>query len=82
MTDFETINDQPWKLQSENIQKIVIDEEITIIGKNSFNALSKVTLISLSSTIETIGSYAFQSSGITSITIPSTVSSIGELVLK
>lgn len=49
---------------------------VTRIGEMAFNNCSKVTKVTLPSTLRTISQYAFTGSGITSIEIPASVTSI------
>ena len=51
----------PWESQNNLITKIVIENGVTGIGGYAFNSLSKVTEISLSKTVESIGYYSFPS---------------------
>ena len=52
---------------------------LTIIGSSAFYGSSRLTSITIPSSVTSIGTYAFSSCyGLTSITIPSSVTSIGE----
>ena len=57
---------------------VAMGENVTSIGADAFNGCDKLTYISLPSTLKTIYGYAFSSSGLTGITIPASVDSIGD----
>lgn len=61
-----------------NAETLVIPEGVTEIEGSVFMHDSNLKAITLPSTLETIGTYAFYGSALTSITIPASVTSIGE----
>ncbi len=55
------------------IKSVTIPSSVTGIGGNAFEGCSELTSVSMGSGIVTIGSYAFNGTGIKTITIPSKV---------
>ncbi len=78
MQNFANPTAQPWKDVGSSITNIVIESGVTTIGAHSFSALSNLTAVNLTAATElkSIGTYAFNLSGLTSITIPATVTQI------
>ena len=74
----------PWFSIENYIKTIIIGEGITRIanyafaGTSNMHSYGNLTTVSLPSTLETIGDYAFAYSGLTSINIPANVTSIGD----
>lgn len=64
---------------TNNVEKIYISDGITNIGDYSFRDCSKLTFITIPSSVHYIGVSAFKNcDGLTSITIPSSVAGIGD----
>ena len=59
-----------------NYDEDATNSERTGIGAYAFNGCENLTSFTIDSQIETIGSYAFASTGITSVTVPQNVNSI------
>jgi len=57
---------------------VTMGENVKTIGTSAFNGCDSLKSIALPSTLKTIYGYAFQSTGLTSITIPASVDSIAE----
>ena len=72
----------PWTYSSRNINSIIVEEGITRIGNNAFvgDYAGSVCRISLPSTLESIGEFAFAQSlnHVKELTIPSSVKLLGE----
>lgn len=68
----------PWYPFRDKIKKVVIDEGIEKIGSLTFYNLKKLTSVELPSTLKTIGSGAFASTGLDHISIPKSVTDIGK----
>ena len=66
-----------WMELDTDIKKVIVEEGITKIGSGCFYFCHELTEVSLPSTLNTIGFYAFYSCGITSIDIPDGVTTIG-----
>lgn len=65
-------------LGNETLKKVEISEGVTIIGAGAFQSCSALTDVVLPEGLETIGDSAFESSALTNINIPATVTSIGK----
>jgi len=63
-----------------NIPAIINDRTVVAIANDAFSGISRITGVTFANNIQlrTIGDRAFQSTAITSITIPASVTSIGE----
>lgn len=59
-----------------NLQSIIIPNTVTSIGREAFDQCTSLKQVTLGNAVETIGSGAFGSTAITSITLPSSVTSI------
>ena len=72
------------ELQSadRDITHIDISENITRIGKNAFEFCDCLKGIIIPNSVETIGDYAFESSGLESVLIPDSVISIGNSAFR
>ena len=76
MPNYST-NNQPWKSQKGAIQKVVIENGVTNIGRYAFYACNNLIAVAIPNSVTSIGEYAFYGcSGLTSITIPNSVTSI------
>ena len=65
-------------LNRTSLEKIIIPDSVTIIGKNAFAYCSKLTDVTLSNGLISIGESAFEKcTNLAKITIPSSVVSIG-----
>ena len=65
-------------INKENLQSIDIEKaRATSIAANAFQGIKKLVAMKLPSTLTTIGSNAFSSSGVQSITIPDKVTTVG-----
>ena len=62
--------------QCSNLQSLVIPNTVTSIGYSAFDACTSLKQVTLGNAVETIGSAAFGSTAITTITLPSSVTSI------
>ena len=68
----------PWGYKDSSIEKIVVEEGVTGLGKYAFYDLDYVTAVELPGSLITIGNYAFSGCGeILSVSIPSKVTQIG-----
>ena len=77
MYDYENSNEQPWKDSDDIISSVVVESGITRIGTRAFEYMYNLTSVSLPQTIQSIGDFAFDQSGIADIWIPRGVTSIG-----
>lgn len=66
-----------WEMYYELVDEIVLSEGITAIGKDNFAGFSKVTNLDFPSTLTSIGRYALNGMGLTSLEIPESVTDIG-----
>lgn len=65
-------------LGNETLKKVEVPAGVTTIGAGAFQSCSALTDVVLPEGLETIGDSAFESSALTNINIPSTVTSIGK----
>lgn len=79
MSDHTKTN-MPWFSLASRINKVIIGEGVTSIGKSAFNSEKTyfaITELSLPSTLRSIGQYAFFGcKGITSVTLPESLETI------
>ena len=66
----------PWNDYKDKVTKVVFKGAVTYIGNGSFNGCGKLTSISLPDSLTSIGKGVFTNSGITSLTLPSGMTSI------
>ena len=86
MADYDDPNEQPWESQRSSINKVVIGDKVTSIGKNAFANCPGLKVVELpkNGVLETIKHNAFSwlgsgpevGAGITEITIPKSVKEI------
>ena len=85
MADYATSNLQPWKNNRTSITSIVVGENVTHIGNNTFTSCTNATSVLLPTTLTSIGRNAFlgcNNASLTSISIPASVTSIGNYAFK
>ena len=78
MSDFAGAASVPYAKHAANIKKVVVAEGVTSIGDFCFAGLSALKEVSMTSSVTRIGVSAFEDSAIDTITIPSSVTEIGE----
>ena len=69
--------EMPWWEFRSQINRVVIESGVTIVGSNAFNGCSNLTAVELPDTLTAIGDYAFAWSNVAEITIPDGVVTIG-----
>ena len=77
MINYASSNDVPWYSDRSSITSVVIQKGITSIGDRAFIGATNLAQTTISDTVTSIGTSAFQSTGLTSIIIPDSVTSIG-----
>ena len=77
MADWENVLYTPWYSNMSEIRSVVINEGVTSIGRAAFYGASNLTSVTIPSTVTTISSSAFESSGINSVTLPVSVATVG-----
>lgn len=77
MPDFSSAEEQPWKVSSSQIRKVVIEDGVTSIGACAFWNCGLLSA-ELSSSVAAIGNSAFRGSSIISAAIPASVKTIGD----
>lgn len=79
ITDYSKSGSRPWHSSVSDATSVIFGEGITAIGNNCAYNATKITSISLPSTLVTIGYQAFMTnSALASVTIPENVETIGE----
>ncbi len=63
----------PWKKYSDDIKSVTFPKGMNNIGNYAFSGCDNLTTISFPSSVKEIGYYSFSDCGLTSVTIPSTV---------
>ena len=72
-------NSQPWSSNSNNIKNVVVGDGVTHIGNSAFRFLINPDLtITFGKDVQSIGNYACQTCSLKVVTIPASVTSIGE----
>ena len=67
-----------WEYYSNSsITKVILPEDLEVIGKNAFFGYEGLTSIDIPNSVTTIETGAFEMSGLTSVTIPASVTEIG-----
>lgn len=78
MYDYEGSENTPWAPYLDSITEILVEEGATSIGNNSFSWCAQLSQLTIPSTINEIGKWAFSGCGLENLTIPSGVTNIGE----
>ena len=82
MPNYST-NNQPWKSQKGAIQKVVIENGVTNIGRYAFYACNNLIAVAIPRSVTNIGDWAFNyCNELPSITIPKSVKNIGSYALS
>lgn len=68
----------PWNNSAHHFEKVVISEGITSVGDYAFHLRSSVYQVSLPTTLQRIGKYAFAGCSIMELSFPYGLQSIGE----
>lgn len=77
MNNYQYSN-QPWADYKYDIQKVIVEGNVTSIGKYAFYSCSSITDVTIADTVEVIGAYAFQDcTKLEYFHIPQKVKSIG-----
>ena len=85
MADYDDAEKQPWAGQREKkqIQKIVIEDEVTSIGDHAFSEFYDLSEITIPENITSIGRFAFAwCKSLREITIPAKVERIGKCAFQ
>ncbi|MCD8151110.1 MAG: leucine-rich repeat protein [Clostridiales bacterium] len=67
-----------WKNYS--LTSVTVPDNVTDIGYAAFGDCTSLAEITLGESVQTIGAYAFQAATITSLTLPASVESLGDLI--
>ena len=79
MYEYEYLQDIPWNLKAEYIQRIVLEEGVTTISHSAFSDCTALTSITIPGSVTRIGTFAFNKcTALRSITIPEGVTTIDD----
>ena len=77
MYDYNDESEAPWAKYNKQIKSVIVDEGVSSIGENAFASTEiNLKLVSLPSTLESIGVRAFATATILSIELPDNLSEI------
>lgn len=68
---------QPWQSYMTRITKAVVEEGVTVLGKNLFYGASALTDVTIPKGVTTIGAECFRATAIESIDLPDTLTGVG-----
>ena len=68
---------QPWQSYMTQITKVVVEEGVTVLGKNLFYGASALTDVTIPKGVTTIGAECFRATAIESIDLPDTLTKVG-----
>ena len=77
ITGTGAITSHPWLERKEQIKSVEIGEGVTELGNYAFSGSTKLTSVSMPSTLTRISKGAFANTGLTGVTIPNGVTEIG-----
>ena len=60
-----------------NIESVVLQDNITVIGEGAFNGLNTLKSVTFSNNLTKIGHYAFYDAGLTNVELPDSLKEIG-----
>ena len=66
----------PWYAHRSEIRSLVVESGVTSLGTHAFYKMN-ISTVSLPGTLKTISNYALMCNGLTSVTVPSSVTSVG-----
>ena len=79
MTDFANNRAIPWYAYINSIEKVIIENGVTTIGRCAFYLCNNISSVTIPNSVTNISDYSFFScNNISSIVIPNNVTSIGE----
>ncbi len=70
MFDFTANSNTPWYPVHDSILSVVVGSGVTSIGRSAFEYFSTIGVVTISDTVVSIGDYAFNGTGLSSVTIP------------
>ena len=73
---------QPWQSYMTQITKAVVEEGVTVLGKNLFYGASALTDVSLPEGLTAIGNECFRENGIETIRLPESLGELGAGVFR
>ena len=80
MTDYVRFDSVPWYVYRDSIYTVVIDSGVTTIGDFAFENNRNLTSITVPDGITSIGKCAFAGSGLTSFSLPLSITAIGDSI--
>lgn len=76
MANYTAINLPPWHNYSTSIKTVTVEDGVTSIAKEAFKNYSNLTQVSLSNSVVSIGSSAFEGTSLTNLNIPNGVEKV------
>lgn len=77
MYNYDSSQTFSYAIFSDMFNKVVFEEGVTSVGNHAFSGFSNLTSVELSSTINSIGDWSFESTGLTEIDFPESVTVVG-----
>ena len=82
MYDFDSgvssMSNSPWKYYQYSIEKVIIGDGATSIGKDAFSGYMNLTTLTFGKGLINIADNAFRWSGLATVTLPNNVTTIGD----
>ena len=77
MEDFESFSQAPWYDLASDITAVVIESGVTHVGSYTMENAGNLTSVTIEEGVQTIGSKAFRNCGLETVTVPASVTELG-----